>query len=165
MDYAIEYSGFPVVLEGYSDANWISDSDETKSTCGYVFTLGGGAVTWRLARQTIIARSTMESEFVALEMAGSEAEWLKNFLANIPLGMKPTPFVSMHCDCQSIIAIAKNKSYNGKNRHIQLRHNLVKQLLKSGTISINDFRTEFGRSSNKTPMEKNDFKNIEGNGT
>ena len=107
----------------------------------------------------------MESEFVALEMAGREAEWLKNFLANIPLGMKPTPFVSMHCDCQSIIAIAKNKSYNGKNRHIQLRHNLVKQLLKSGTISINDFRTEFGRSSNKTPMEKNDFRNIEGNGT
>ena len=81
MDYVIEYSGFPVVLEGYNDANWISDSDETKSTSAYVFTLTGGAVTWRLARQTIIARSTMESEFVALEMAGSEAEWLNNFLA------------------------------------------------------------------------------------
>jgi len=78
----------------------------------------------------------MESEFVAIEMAGSEAEWLKNFLANIPLGMKPTPSVSMHCDCQSTIAIAKNKSYNGKNRHIQLRHNLVKQRLKSGMIFI-----------------------------
>jgi len=83
MDYAIKYSGFPAVLEGYSDANWISDSDETKSTSGYVFTLGGGVVTWRSTRQTIIARSTMELEFVALEMAGSEAEWLKNFLANI----------------------------------------------------------------------------------
>ena len=35
----------------------------------------------------------MESEFVALEMAGSEAEWLKNFLANIPLGMKNQPHV------------------------------------------------------------------------
>ena len=45
MDYAIEYSGFPVVLEEYSDANWIFDSDETKSTSGYVFTLRGGAVT------------------------------------------------------------------------------------------------------------------------
>jgi len=50
----------------------------------------------------------------------------KIFLANIPLGMKPTPYVSIHYDCQSIIAIAKNKNYNGKNRHIQLRHNLVK---------------------------------------
>ena len=142
MDYAIEYSGFPVVLKGYNDANWISDSDETKFTSSYVFTLGGGAITWRSARKTIIARSTMESEFVALEMADSEAEWLKNFLANIPLGMKPTPFVSIHCDCESAITIAKNKNYNGKNRHIQLRHNLVKQLLKSGTISIDYVKSE-----------------------
>ena len=67
---AIEYSGFPDVLEGYSDANWISDSDETKSTDGYVFTLGGGVITWRSTRQTIIATSTMESDFVALELAG-----------------------------------------------------------------------------------------------
>jgi len=126
MDYAIEYSGFPVVLEGYSDVNWISDSNETKSTSDYVLTLGGGAITWRSVRKTIIARSTMESEFVTLEMAGSKVEWLKNFLANIPLGMKPTPSVSIHCDCQSTISKAKSKNYNGKNKHIQLRHNLVK---------------------------------------
>jgi len=99
-------------------------------------------ITWRSAKQTIIARSTMESEFVALEMAGSEAEWLKNFLANILLGMKPTLSVSIHCDCQSAIAIAKNKNYNRKNRHIQSRHNLVKQLLKSGTISIDYVKLE-----------------------
>nr|KYP36589.1 Retrovirus-related Pol polyprotein from transposon TNT 1-94 [Cajanus cajan] len=142
MDYGIEYSGFPAVLEGYSDANWISDSDETKSTSYYVFTLGGGAISWRSVRQSIIARSTMESEFVALEMTSTEAEWLRNFLANIPLGMKPTPSVSIHCDNQSAIAIAKNKSYNGKNRHIQLRHNIVKKLLKDGTISINYVKSE-----------------------
>jgi len=49
----------------------------------------------------------MELEFVALEMVGNEAEWLKNFLANILLGMKPNPSVSIYCDCQSTIAIAK----------------------------------------------------------
>ncbi len=87
MKCGIMYSGFPAVLEGYSDANWISDSDETKSTSGYIFTLGGGAVSWKSSKQTIIARSTMESEFIALEMAGSEAEWLKNFLADISLGI------------------------------------------------------------------------------
>jgi len=85
-----------------------------------VFTLSGGAVAWRSVRQIIIARLTMELEFVALEMAGSEAEWLKNFLANIPLGIKLTPLISMHCDSQSAIAVAKNKTFNGKNTHIQL---------------------------------------------
>ena len=44
MNYGILYSGFPSTLEGYYDANWISDSDETKSTSGYVFTLGGSAI-------------------------------------------------------------------------------------------------------------------------
>ena len=110
IDYDMEYSGFLAVLEWYSDANWISDSNETKCTSGYVFTLGDSSITWRSASQTIIARSTMEYEFVALEMAGSEAKWLKNFLANFPLGMKPIPSVPMHSDCQ--LAIAKNKTYN-----------------------------------------------------
>ena len=140
MNYGIMYSGFPTVLEGCSDANWISDSDETKSTSGCIFTLGGGAITWKSAKQTIIARSTMESEFVALELAGNEAEWLKNFLANIPLGMKPTPSVSIHCDSRAAIAIAKNKTFNGKNRHIRLRHDVVKQLLKDGMISIDSVK-------------------------
>jgi len=98
----------------------------------------------------------MESEFVALEMAGSEAVWLKNFLANIPLGMKPTPSISIHCDCQSAIGIAKNKTYNGKNRHIQLRHNLVKQLLKRGTISIDYVNSEWNLADPLTkPLGRN----------
>ena len=42
--YGIHYTGYPRVLEGYSDSNWISDADEIKATSGYVFTLGGGAV-------------------------------------------------------------------------------------------------------------------------
>jgi hypothetical protein len=43
-NYGIHYSGNPKVLEGYSDSNWISDADEIKATSGYVFTLGGGAL-------------------------------------------------------------------------------------------------------------------------
>ncbi|RDX81648.1 hypothetical protein CR513_37644, partial [Mucuna pruriens] len=95
-------------IEGYNDANWISDSYETKSTSGYVFILGG-----------------------ALKMTGSEAKWLKNFLANIPLQIKPTPSVSIYCDNQSTIAIAKNKTYNRRNKHIQLRHNSLVVTLMS----------------------------------
>ena len=77
----------------------------------------------------------MESEFIALELAGKEDRWLRNF-QGIPLGMQPTPSVSMHCDCQASISIVKNKAFNGKNRHIRLRHEVVKQLLKNGIISI-----------------------------
>ena len=50
--------------------------------------------------------------------------------------MQPTPSVSMHCHCQAVISIAKNKAFNGKNRHIRVRHEVVKQPLKDGIISI-----------------------------
>ena len=44
MSYVIRYTGHPKVLEGYCDANWISDTDELYAISGYVFSLGGGAV-------------------------------------------------------------------------------------------------------------------------
>ena len=59
-DYALHYTEYPAVLEGYCDANWITGTKDTKSTSGYVFTLGGAAVSWKSSKQTCIARSTME---------------------------------------------------------------------------------------------------------
>ena len=76
INYSLYFSGFPSLLERFSDANWISDSDEMKSTSGYVFILGGSAVFWKSTRQTCITRYTMEAEFIALENASSELEWL-----------------------------------------------------------------------------------------
>ena len=43
-EYALKYEKYPPVLEGYNDSNWIADSNESKSTSGYVFTLGGATV-------------------------------------------------------------------------------------------------------------------------
>ncbi|KAK1605852.1 hypothetical protein QYE76_029525 [Lolium multiflorum] len=53
MSYGIHYTGYPKGLEGYSDSNWISDA-KMKATSGYVFTLGGGAVSWKSCKQTIL---------------------------------------------------------------------------------------------------------------
>ena len=67
--YGIHYVGYLKVLEGYSDANWITDADELKATSGYTFMLVGGAVSWKSCKQTIITRSTMEAELAALDSA------------------------------------------------------------------------------------------------
>ncbi|GKA48451.1 zinc finger, CCHC-type containing protein [Tanacetum coccineum] len=63
------------MLEGYIDASWISNTKENSSASGWVFLLGGGAISWASKKQTCITGSTMESEFVALVAAGKEAEW------------------------------------------------------------------------------------------
>uniref|UniRef100_A0A2N9ELT5 Reverse transcriptase Ty1/copia-type domain-containing protein n=1 Tax=Fagus sylvatica TaxID=28930 RepID=A0A2N9ELT5_FAGSY len=107
LNYGVHYTRYPAVLEGYSDANWISDTNDTKSTSGYVFTLGGAAVSWKSSKQTCIARSTMESEFIALDKAGEEAEWLRHFLEDMPMWTKPVPPICIHCDSQSAIGRAQ----------------------------------------------------------
>jgi hypothetical protein len=76
----IHYTGYPTALEGYCDANWISDADEIYDTSGYVFSLGGGAVSWKSCKQTILTRSTMEAELTSLGTALVEAKWLRELL-------------------------------------------------------------------------------------
>ncbi|XP_070029829.1 secreted RxLR effector protein 161-like [Nicotiana sylvestris] len=73
-NYALHYNKYPFVIEGYSDTNWITGSCEVKSMSGYVFTIGGGVVSWKSSKQICIACSTMESEFIALDKASEEVE-------------------------------------------------------------------------------------------
>ena len=92
--------------------------------------------------ETDITRSTIKSEFITLELAGQEAEWLKGFLTDIPLWGKQLIPISLHCDSQAAIGVAHNSIYNGKKRHIRVRHGAVKQLLKHGVISLEYVRSE-----------------------
>nr|GFB71056.1 zinc finger, CCHC-type [Tanacetum cinerariifolium] len=66
--------GYPSVIEAYSDASWTNHVEDLSFTSGYVFLLGGGAISWASKKKTCITSSTMESEFVALAAAGKEAE-------------------------------------------------------------------------------------------
>ncbi|GJS95122.1 hypothetical protein Tco_0831683 [Tanacetum coccineum] len=78
-----------VVLEGYSDASWITNSEDHTSTPGWIFLLGEGAISWAFKKQTCITNSTMKAEFVALVVVGKEAEWLRNMIYEISLWPKP----------------------------------------------------------------------------
>jgi hypothetical protein len=86
MSLGIHYTGYPTVLEGYCDVNWISDADEIYTTSGYVFSLRGGAVSLKSCKQTILTRSTMEAELTALDTASVEAEWLRELLMDFTSG-------------------------------------------------------------------------------
>ncbi|XP_024016295.1 uncharacterized protein LOC112089771 [Eutrema salsugineum] len=112
--YGLHFGKEPAVLEGYSDAKWILDSSNSKSTSGFVFTLAGAAIFWKFSKQKLLAISTMESEFKALDKAPEEVEWLWNFLEDIPMWEKPVPALCVCCDSQSAISRALNNLHNGK---------------------------------------------------
>ncbi|GJW52812.1 zinc finger, CCHC-type containing protein [Tanacetum coccineum] len=118
----LTYTGYPSVLEGYTDASWISNTEDNSSTSGWVFLLGGGAISWASKKQTYITGSTMEYEFVALATAGKEAELLKNSLLEISLWSKPIIPISIRCDSAATLAKAYSQMYNGKSRHLGVRH-------------------------------------------
>ncbi|GKG07666.1 hypothetical protein Tco_0330635, partial [Tanacetum coccineum] len=106
---ALYYDHFLAVLEGYSDASWITGSSDSKSTTDWIFTLGGGAVCWGSKKQTCITHYTMEAEFLALAVAGKEAQWLRNMLLDIELWTQPMPVIFLHCDSQLTLSKAYNK--------------------------------------------------------
>ncbi|GJU81748.1 zinc finger, CCHC-type containing protein [Tanacetum coccineum] len=109
MDYRPVYSGYPSVLEGYTDASWINNTEDNSSTSDWVFLLGGGAISWASKKQTCITDSATESEFVALAAAGKEAKWLKNLPLEIPLWVKPLTPISIYCDSAATLAKAYSR--------------------------------------------------------
>ncbi|GKB59653.1 zinc finger, CCHC-type containing protein, partial [Tanacetum coccineum] len=130
------------VLEGYTDASWISNTEDNSSTSGWVFLLGGGAIFWAFKKQTCITGSTMKSKFVALAAAGKEAEWLKNLLLEIPLWSKPITPISIRCDSAATLAKDYSQMYNGMSRHLGVRHNMIHELITNGVVSIEFVRSQ-----------------------
>ncbi|XP_073220042.1 uncharacterized protein [Cicer arietinum] len=59
INYSLVYSGYPSVLEGYTDVSWVTYVEDHVFTSGWIFNLGGGAVSWESKKQTCIADSTM----------------------------------------------------------------------------------------------------------
>lgn len=142
LDFGLYYTRYPAIPERYRNANWISDTKDSKSTSSYVFTISGWAVLWKSSKQTCIAWSNMEYEFVALDKTWEEIEWLRNFLENIPCWTKSVPPIMIHCDSQSAIRTTQTNMYNNKSRHIHWRHNTVRKLISSGIMFIDNIKSK-----------------------
>ena len=82
-NYMLVFSGTDLKMLGYTDSDFQVDRDSRKSTSGSVFTLNGGSVVWRSVKQSCIADSTMEAEYVAACEAAKEAVWLRKFLIDL----------------------------------------------------------------------------------
>ena len=122
-----------VILEGFSDADLGGCLDTRKSTTGYIFTLGGTAVSWMSRLQKSVALSTTEAEYMAISEASKEMIWLKNFLEE--LGKKQADN-ALYSDSQSAIHLAKNPVFHARTKHIQLRYHFTRELISNGTLSL-----------------------------
>ncbi|CAI7897873.1 unnamed protein product [Closterium sp. NIES-54] len=101
----LHYEAVPISLIGFTDSDWAGDPSTRQSTSGLVFALLGGAVAWQSKRQNLIAVSSTEVEYVALNRGGIEAVWLRRLLAE--LGYKQEGPTLIHVDNQAAINLAK----------------------------------------------------------
>nr|GEU92840.1 zinc finger, CCHC-type [Tanacetum cinerariifolium] len=116
IDYKLTFTGYPSVLEGYTDASWISNFEDNSSSSGCVFLLGGAA--------------------------GKEGEWLKSLLLEILLWSKPIAPIFIRCDSVATLAKAYSQMYNEKSRHLGVRHSMIRELIANGMVSIKFVRSQ-----------------------
>ncbi|KAI5344111.1 hypothetical protein L3X38_011988 [Prunus dulcis] len=141
INYGIAYDkGKGAVLIGYCDSDWSGSEDDMRSTSGYAFNLGSGAFSWASIKQSSVALSTAEAEYMSAAEATAQAMWLRFVLSDF--GEEQVEPTQLLCDNTSAIAISKNPVHNHKTRHINRRFHFIRDALQNGEIDLLYCKTE-----------------------
>ena len=126
---------------GYSDSDYDGCVDTRKSTCGYLYLLTGGAISWKSVKQSVIATSTMEVEFVACFEAMVQAKWLQNFLSGLGIVDSIARPLKIYCDNYAAVFFSKNDKYSKGAKHMELKYFAVKEEVHKQIVSIEHIST------------------------
>ena len=124
---------------GYSDADWAGDVNDRKSTSGYLFKMSGAPVSWKSKKQSCVALSTAEAEYMALSSAAQEATWIRQLTKDLQNG--PTRPTVIHEDNQSAICMAKNPQFHGRTKHIEIKYHFIREKVHDGIIELKYCKT------------------------
>ncbi|UYV83114.1 hypothetical protein LAZ67_22002254 [Cordylochernes scorpioides] len=119
-------------LTGYSDSDYARDLDSRKSTTGYIFMLNHGAFSWSSQKQSTVALSTTESEYIAACAATKEMVWLRRLLKDIGIKMdRPTV---LNIDKQAAIKLVQNPEFQKRTKHIDVRYHYIRTKQEDGEL-------------------------------
>jgi hypothetical protein len=120
-------------LHGFSDADWAGDEMTRKSMSGFIFKLGDSTISWGSKKQSVVALSTTEAEYIALSLACQEAVWLRNLLGDFKLKQEET---IIYEDNQGAITLSKNPSNHSRTKHIDIKYHYVRDLITRKEVNI-----------------------------
>ena len=101
-----------------------------------MFTLGGGAISWRSVKQSSIADSTMEAEYIAASEAAKEAVWLKNFLLDLEVVPLTQSTITLYCDNSGAVANSKEPRSHKRGKHIERKYHLIREIVGRGDVKV-----------------------------
>eukprot|EP00253_Pinus_taeda_P001771 PITA_01771 len=120
------------MVSSYTDSDWAGSVDDRKSTTGYVFSLGSGAVTWASKKQQAVALSSTEAKYRGAAKASCEAVWLRHMLVDMHVSQAgPTP---LFCDNQGVLKLAKNPVFHERTKHVETHCHYIRQLVEDRSI-------------------------------
>ncbi|EDN07098.1 conserved hypothetical protein [Histoplasma mississippiense (nom. inval.)] len=121
----------------YSDSDWAGADPQYKSTTGYIILLNGSPISWRSQRQTSVAKSTTEAEYIAASEAACEVIWLNDMLFDAGLVEGKAKVCShLRVDNKGAIDLAKGESLTRRSRHIEIRYHILRDLVEKGEIMM-----------------------------
>lgn len=133
-DVGIVFKRGGCTLVGYCDADYAGDIDTRRTTTGYVFLMGDGAVSWCSKLQPTVALSTAEAEYMAAASAVKEALWLRKLLCDFTLSSKqPVPIL---CDNQAALKLLVNPIVSSRSKHIDVLHHFARERVARGEVSF-----------------------------
>jgi hypothetical protein len=141
LDYGILYKkDGECNLVGFCDADYAGDHDTRRSTTGYVFMLGWGAISWCSKRQPTVSLSTTEAEYRASAMAAQESTWLIRLLKDLCQPIKVA--VTLYCDNQSAICLAENPVFHARTKHIEVHYHFIREKVLQEEIDLKHVNTK-----------------------
>jgi hypothetical protein len=128
-------------LVGYSDADWGSDANDRISFTGYAFVVHGGLVAWSSHKQTTVANSTMQSEYMALSEASQEAVARAQFFKGLNISSMPVVVLS---DNEAALDLADGTTTNHrKSKHIDIRYHQIRHFVQEGQVEVSYIASEY----------------------
>ncbi|KAH8347582.1 hypothetical protein KR067_009651 [Drosophila pandora] len=124
----------------YVDADWAGDSTDRKSYTGWAFFAAGAAFSWESKKQSVVALSSTEAEYIALSGAAKEAMYIKKLITEMGFGGIKT--LQVFSDNQSAQCLAKNPKFHARSKHIDIKYHHVRDMYKSKIINIEYVSTE-----------------------
>ena len=98
-----------------------------------MFNLFGGAVSWMSKKQSVVALSTTEAEYMAATHASKEAVWLQRLCSSMGLVQGA---IRIECESQSAIFLAKNPAYHSKTKHIDVHYHFVRDMVEDKKVLL-----------------------------
>jgi hypothetical protein len=120
----------------YSDADFASNPDDSKSTSGYVYLLAGGPIAWHSKKQPTVALSTTEAEYSALTAAVRHAIWLRYLFAALPFEFPHQESTLIYSDNQAAIAIACDPQHHARSKHFRIENHFIRECIELGIMDV-----------------------------